>query len=452
MRRFQFSVIKVGMWPYHPELLARPVPRYTSYPTAADFHDGVGGAEMEEALAQLSAGTAISLYIHIPYCEQICWYCGCNTGATGRKQRLDSYLQALEMEIAHLASRIGGRVRVNRLAFGGGSPNAITPIAFARLCDRILTLFRADYEELSVEIDPRIFTLDWAATLAACGVTRVSMGVQSFAEHIQKAIGRIQPLALVAKCVEWLRAAGIDAINFDLIYGLPKQSLADLEDTLAETVALKPSRIALFGYAHLPHLLPRQRRIDGSNLPGGYERFEMAAFGYEYLTSAKYVPVGFDHFALPGDPLAAAAHGDSVRRNFQGFTDDNSDVLIGLGASAISRFPDRILQNEKNSGRYRQLVSQCRLPATRGIILSCDDRDRGRIIADLLCRGEAQNIPEQIMKEIRYGLSAFAELGLISLGSSDLKAREEALPYSRLIASVFDSFRNGSGTSWSPAI
>ncbi len=440
------------MWPYHPDLLSRPVPRYTSYPTATEFHDGIGETAMEEALEMLAPGSGVSLYLHIPYCEQICWYCGCNTGATGRKQRLESYLGALEMEIVHLASRLGGRVRVGRVAFGGGSPNAITPIAFARLCDRISLHFGSPQDELSIEIDPRIFTPEWAATLAACGVTRVSMGVQSFAEHIQQAIGRIQPLEQVATCVEWLRAAGIDAINFDLIYGLPRQGFADLEDTLAETVALKPSRVALFGYAHLPQLIPRQRRIDANALPGPHERFEMAAFGFEYLTGAKYVPVGFDHFALPGDSLAEAARSGCVRRNFQGFTDDSAQVLIGLGASAISRFTDRILQNEKNSGRYRQLIAESRLSPTRGIMLSADDRDRSRIIEDLLCRGEAFDIPQAMMDDIGSSLSPFADRGLISMGPTHVRTREHALPYGRLIASAFDVFRAPSPANASPAI
>jgi oxygen-independent coproporphyrinogen III oxidase len=447
-----FPTIHACMWPYYPDLLARPVPRYTSYPTANEFHGGVGEADMAEALAELPEGTGVSLYIHIPFCEQICWYCGCNTGATGRKQRLDSYLEALETEIETMASRLGGRARIERLAFGGGSPNAIAPAAFARLCGLIAILLKPDYEELSVEIDPRIFTAEWAELFAACGVTRVSMGVQSFAEPVQRAIGRIQPQALVARSMEQLRAAGIGAINFDLVYGLPGQSFSDLEDTLAETVAMNPSRVALFGYAHLPNLIPRQRKIDCSTLAGPSNRFQMAAFGFEYLTGAGYVPVGFDHFALPGDALAMAHKHGRVHRNFQGFTDDDRTVLIGLGASAISRFPDRIVQNEKNTGRYRQLVAEGRLPAARGTRLSADDRERSKIIEQLLCKGMATEIPDKIMRQIRPRLLPFAKMGLVSVGKSDLKTHEHALPYARLIASAFDTFRSENLTYSTPAI
>lgn len=429
------------MWPYYPDLLAQQVPRYTSYPTAAEFHDGVGEDEMEQALAAIAPDTGVSLYVHIPFCEKICWYCGCNTGATGRKQRLDSYLTALEREIETVADRLNGRANVRRLAFGGGSPNAISPIDFVRLCDRIQTLLKPVYEEISIEIDPRIFTREWAQILAACGVTRASMGVQSFAPHIQQAIGRIQPKELMVQGISDLRSAGIDAINFDLVYGLPGQSLADLEDTLAETVALRPSRIALFGYAHLPHLIPRQRRIDADQLPDLRERFEMAALGYGYLTAAGYQPIGFDHFALPEDSLAKAASQNRVRRNFQGFTDDTQDILIGLGASAISLFPDRIIQNEKNSGLYRIRTHEGRLSAVRGIALSHEDRERGQLIERLLCEGRSGPLSEALLSQATPALVGFTGRGLIRFDGNGITLSESARPYARSIAASFDAFR-----------
>lgn len=429
------------MWPYHPDLLSQQVPRYTSYPTAAEFHDEVGEAAMEEGLAKVQAGTGLSLYAHIPFCEKICWYCGCNTGATGPKQRLDSYLTALEREIETVAERLNGRAVVRRLAFGGGSPNAISPVDFVRICDRIQTLLKPEYEELSIEVDPRSFTTEWAFTLAACGVTRVSMGVQSFSDHIQRAIGRIQPKELMAQGVADLRRAGIAAINFDLIYGLPGQSLTDLEDTLAETLALRPSRIALFGYAHLPHMIPRQRRIDASQLPGLRERFEMAALGYGYLTAAGYVPIGFDHFALPADTLATAAAEQRVHRNFQGFTDDAQDVLVGLGASAISLFPDRFIQNQKNNGLYRIRTHAGRLSASRGIFLTRDDRERGRLIDRILCEGRSGPIAPELIAEARPALATFIERGLIDVDQSGITLTEHARPYARSIAACFDAFR-----------
>jgi oxygen-independent coproporphyrinogen-3 oxidase len=440
------------MWPYHPDLLSQQVPRYTSYPTAAEFHDEVGEAAMEEGLAKVQAGTGLSLYAHIPFCEKICWYCGCNTGATGPKQRLDSYLTALEREIETVAERLNGRAVVRRLAFGGGSPNAISPVDFVRICDRIQTLLKPEYEELSIEVDPRSFTTEWAFTLAACGVTRVSMGVQSFSDHIQRAIGRIQPKELMAQGVADLRRAGIAAINFDLIYGLPGQSLTDLEDTLAETLALRPSRIALFGYAHLPHMIPRQRRIDASQLPGLRERFEMAALGYGYLTAAGYVPIGFDHFALPADTLATAAAEQRVHRNFQGFTDDAQDVLVGLGASAISLFPDRFIQNQKNNGLYRIRTHAGRLSASRGIFLTRDDRERGRLIDRILCEGRSGPIAPELIAEARPALATFIERGLIDVDQSGITLNEHARPYARSIAASFDAFRSAQPHSASLAV
>lgn len=429
------------MWPHYPDLLEKPVPRYTSYPTAAEFRDGMGQTEMAEALEALPTGTDVSLYVHIPYCQAICWYCGCNTGAAGKRQRLSSYLEALEAEIALVAAQLGGRARVRRIAFGGGSPNAITPIDFVRLCDRITTIFRADCEEISVEIDPRIFTPEWSLTLSLCGVTRVSLGVQSFSDAIQKAIGRIQPEAQIRSCVDHLRKAGIGAINFDLMYGLPGQTLGDLEDTLDTAIDLQPSRIALFGYAHLPQVIPRQRKIDAAELPNPAKRFEMAALGCGRLTEAGYRAIGFDHFAQGHDALAKAADQRRVRRNFQGFTDDGCTVLVGLGASAISRFPDRILQNEKNPGRYRMLLSGGVLPAARGVFLTADDVCRGSIIENLLCNGAATNIPGSVLSMALPALSDFAARGLIAVGHGDVRISDHALPYARAIAAAFDTFR-----------
>lgn len=428
------------MWTYAPDLLAQPVPRYTSYPTAVEFTDAVGAADYGRALDQVESATPVSLYVHIPYCEHICWYCGCNTGAAGRKQRLTDYLTALRAEVALVARRLGGRVRVQRIAFGGGSPNAVAPVEFVRLLDRILTVFDAHRPDISIEVDPRIFTSEWALVLAASHVGRVSLGVQTFAPHVQAAIGRVQPLAEIEAAVAALRLRGIDAINFDLMYGLPEQSLADLDATLEETIRLAPSRVALFGYAHMPVVIPRQRRIDASNLPDDRLRFEQAALGYRRLTQAGYMAIGFDHFALPDDPLAAAAREGRVNRNFQGFTEDGSPVLLGFGASAISRFPGLIVQNEKNAGPYRDLVGEGRLAATRGIVIDEDDRERGRIIRDLLCRGRAV-LDRRWADAARSPIALFADRGLALWNGDELVLPDEALPYARLIASQFDRRR-----------
>jgi len=267
------------MWPYHPDLLATPVPRYTSYPTAAEFDGSVGEKDQLAALAQVSG--AVSLYLHIPFCEKICWYCGCNTGAANRTQRLTSYLDALHREIAMVAALLPASARVRRVALGGGSPNAIQPTDFVRLMDALLLHFPLEDPLISIELDPRTLTADWGAVIGGVGATHASLGVQTFAPHLQEGIGREQPLAMIENSVDLLRKAGITSLNFDLMYGLPGQSLDDLAATIDASIRLKPARIALFGYAHMPSLLPRQRRIDASALPGLATRFAMAARGHE---------------------------------------------------------------------------------------------------------------------------------------------------------------------------
>jgi oxygen-independent coproporphyrinogen-3 oxidase len=428
------------MWSYHPDVLAKPVPRYTSYPTAMEFTEAVGADDYALALDRVEAATPISLYVHIPFCEQICWYCGCNTGAAGRTERLADYLTALRAEIALVARRLGGRGRVRRIAFGGGSPNAIAPVELVRLLDRILTVFDAHRPEISIELDPRGFSAEWALVLAAAHVKRVSLGVQTFAPHVQQAIGRIQPLSHIERVVAALRLRDIDAINFDLMYGLPGQSLGDLDATLDDTIRLEPSRIALFGYAHLPDMIPRQRRIDASGLPDLRLRFEQAAHGYRRLTDAGYIPVGFDHFARPGDPLAVAAAEGRVSRNFQGFSDDDAPVLLGFGASAISRFSDLIVQNEKRAGPYRDLVGEGRLTAVRGVSIGEEQQVRGKNIRDLLCRGRTR-IAEKARVHVRDILADYERRGVIEWDAGDLVICDEGLPYARHVAAQFDSVR-----------
>lgn len=437
------------MWTYYPDLLATPVPRYTSYPTAAEF--GQIGPGDHCARLERAEGD-ISLYLHIPFCEKICFYCGCNTGAAGRRQRLTSYLAALHREIELVASALPRSVKVKRVAFGGGSPNAIDPDDFLRLLDQLAMHFNLAQPVLSIELDPRSMTPAWARAIAAIRVERASLGVQTFAAHCQEAIGRIQPEDLIVGAVDALRGAGVTSLNFDLMYGLPGQTRDDVLDTLQHTRVLGADRIALFGYAHVPDLVPRQRAIDGSALPGQAERFAMAGLGFTHLCTHGYIPVGFDHFARPGgDRLAHAALAGTVRRNFQGFTDDEAPTLIGLGSSAISSFPDLLVQNEKNSGHYRMIVSQGRLPASRGVRRTPADRIRGRIIEQLLCQRRAK-LPPAIAAEAAAGLEPFLARGLASLDGDYLTIAPEGLPYARTIAAKFDRFRCESPRRFSSAV
>ena len=437
------------MWPYYPELLATPVPRYTSYPTAAEF------TELDASAHATALGTAhgdVSLYVHIPFCEKICFYCGCNTGSAGRRQRLESYLEALHQEIALVASLLPHDAQVRRISFGGGSPNAITPVDFIRLIESLTLHFHVTAPVMSIELDPRVMTVEWARTIAAVGIERASLGVQTFARHCQQAIGRIQPEEEIVRTVDWLRDAGVTSLNFDLMYGLPQQSRDDLIDSLQRTRVLGADRVALFGYAHVPHIVPRQRVINAEQLPDQAERFAMASLGYSYLCTHGYTPVGFDHFAKPGgDPIASAAMSGTLHRNFQGFTDDDATTLIGLGSSAISTLPGLHAQNEKNSGRYRMQLSQGKLPISRGIERSEEDRARGALIEQLLCMGNAA-LPQEVGDDERARLRPFLDRNLASLNGDHLAILPDGLPYARTIAALFDPWRRQSQRQFSAAV
>ena len=437
------------MWPYHPDLLARPVPRYTSFPTAAEFTSTVGAADQTAALAGVSGD--VSLYVHIPFCEKICWYCGCNTGRANRVQRLANYLDSLLHEIMLVGQLLPSGARVRRIAFGGGSPNAIAPLDFVRLVDALTVHLPLHDPVLSVELDPRTLGRDWGAVLRCVGITRASLGVQTFSPRLQEAIGRIQPDVEIARSTELLRGAGIDSINFDLMYGLPGQTEADLAETLARSIALGADRIALFGYAHVPHLIPRQAQINAADLPGQQARFRMAWLGFDLLCKAGYQPVGFDHFARPGDALAQAALSGRLRRNFQGFTEDQAAVLIGIGASAISQFPALLAQNEKNAGRYRMLLSQDRLPTAGGVVRTAQDQRIGTAIEALLCRQVADLGPE-VMAAVLPALASFGERGLIETRGYTLIVQPAGLPYARTIAALLDPHRHESARRFSSAV
>ena len=436
-------------WPYFPELLERPVPRYTSFPTAAEFSPAVGAADLDEALRQTSGD--VSLYIHIPYCEQICWYCGCNTGAANKRHRLASYLEALTREIQIVGPKLDGRIRVKRIAFGGGSPNAISPTDFVRLVDAITLHFRLDNPVFSIELDPRTLTREWGDVIRSIGITRASLGVQTFEPVLQQAIGRVQPSEMIERSTTMLREAGVTSLNYDLMYGLPGQDWDMLEHSLHRANELGADRIALFGYAHVPHMLPRQRRIDGSRLPDQAARFDMAARGYEVLTGVGYVPVGFDHFARSQDSIAQAALTGKLYRNFQGFTEDPAPVLIGLGASSISCFPDRIVQNEKNAGRYRELLAQDQLTGAVGVRRDALDQELGAIITGLLCQGMAR-IGAKRALQMHADLEPFLSRGLAALEDGVLTVLAGGLPYVRTMAALFDPYRQDSARRFSSAV
>lgn len=444
---------------YIPELASRSVPRYTSYPTAAEFHDRVGVTDQAAALAAVEPGMPVSLYVHIPYCREICWYCGCNTGAIGRDERMTAYLAALALEIDAVAARLRGRIVA--VHFGGGSPNAVPASDFVALIDRLRNSFDcADALEIAAELDPRTLDRPYAEALATAGVTRVSLGAQTFARHIQDKINRVQPYAMVAQAVTDLRAAGIGAVNLDLMYGLPGQTADDLNDTLVQALDLAPDRVAMFGYAHMPRLLPRQRMIDEALLPDAAARFAQSALAHDVLTAGGYAAIGFDHFAKPEDGLAVAAAQGRLRRNFQGFTDELGEAIIGLGASSISQYPGLLVQNEKHVGRYRLRTGNVGLAGVRGVIRSADDRLRGAIIERLLCDGtvdviglaRAHRACVGPLATAVAGLGDLVDQGVVCVENWRVTVPEQGRAYARLAAAVFDAYRSAGMEGFSRAV
>ncbi|MGA8157283.1 MAG: oxygen-independent coproporphyrinogen III oxidase, partial [Rhodoplanes sp.] len=326
-------------------LAERNVPRYTSYPTAPHFTADVGSSVYAAWLAAVPADATLSLYIHVPYCTEICRYCGCHTKATRRAEPLDAYADALISEIDLVAAAMTSRSVVHQ-HWGGGTPSILGPERLARIVQRIANHFDLSrLIEHAIELDPRQVTKPLADVLAALGVTRASLGVQEFSPHVQEAIGRIQPFETVRAAVDALRSAGVTRINVDLMYGLPGQTIADVEATADLAAALHPARLALFGYAHVPWFKANQKLIDEAALPGAGERIEQARAAALRLAGHGYVPIGLDHFARADDELALAGRTGGLRRNFQGYTTDPADALIGLGASAIGKLPQGFAQN-----------------------------------------------------------------------------------------------------------
>ena len=444
---------------YLPAFADRAVPRYTSYPTAAEFHAGIGPADQACALRAVPNGAPVSLYVHIPYCRQLCFYCACNTGAAGLPQRQTRYLDALTREVETVAAQMRGRVV--SIHFGGGSPNALDPADFEALVGRLKASFDcADRPEIAVELDPRLLDRGYAEALSRAGVTRVSLGVQTFAPHVQAAIGRIQPFEQIFEAVRDLRQFGIDRIAFDLMYGLPLQTVDDVAETVVEALSLQPDRIALFGYAHVPGLQPRQRAIDTAALPDGPIRFAQSALAHDMLVGEGYRAIGFDHFARPDDSLGEAAENGGLRRNFQGFTDEPGTAIIGLGASAISQFEGLIVQNLKHEAAYREAVNAGALGGCRGVARDAEDRMRGDAIERLLC-DETVDLAEVAASHgkspdiFASALPRLAEMEAAALISRDgwhFTLTESGRPYARVAASSLDAWRDGSAGTFSRAV
>lgn len=359
-----------------------PVPRYTSYPTAPHFSDAVGQPLYSAWLEKLENDTPLSLYIHIPFCNELCWYCGCSTKITRQKSPIARYLKALAREIDTVAGLIKSRHSISHIHWGGGSPSILAPDEIRALAAQLKERFKLEEgAEFAVEIDPRELDEARIAAFAEAGVNRVSIGVQDFDMAVQKAINRLQSVEQTAWVINTFRAHGIEAINVDLVYGLPYQTLETLDTTMDHVLSMRPDRIALFGYAHLPQRIKHQRLIPDSSLPGMEARLALATRAAERLTLGGFTTVGLDHYALPHDPLASG----NVRRNFQGYTTDKAAALIGLGASSIGRLPQGYVQNTPAIGEYERRVLDGGLATVRGHEMSAEDAARELVIERLMC-------------------------------------------------------------------
>jgi oxygen-independent coproporphyrinogen-3 oxidase len=429
------------------------VPRYTSYPPANHFLNGVGAQYQQRWLEAVPRESEVSVYIHIPFCKRLCWFCACRTQGTKTLGPVEHYVNTLAKEILQARQSLPVSVRMARLHLGGGTPTILTVDLMTRLLDIVFGTFeRSENFEFSVEIDPTDAAPDLLQTLADFGLNRASIGVQDFDPGVQQAIGRAQSFAETKQVVDWLRDADVPSLNFDLLYGLPRQTGATFAKTLEQVLALRPDRLAIYGYAHVPWMSKRQVMIKDVELPDPVARLTSAEQARTAFSDAGYLSVGIDHFALPHDSLAVAAATGTLRRNFQGYTDDGSPILIGFGASAISRFDEGYLQNAVATSSYQDRVLSTGYAGSKGFALSRTDKLIAEMIEGLMCRFEL-NLPRlyesfpdkwsQIETYVLGLMSRFADV--LERRDNVIKLIPEARILIRIIAHDIDGFRTSLG-------
>lgn len=434
----------------------KPGPRYTSYPPATEFHDGVAERDYRE-WARLSNEELIpkplSLYFHIPFCSSICYYCACNKVITKRKEKAEPYLQDLYREI-DIQSQLYDRDReVLQLHWGGGTPGFLTHEQSGHLMQEIARHFNLnnnDEGEYSIEIDPRVMDKGGVAHLRSLGFNRISIGVQDFDPAVQQAVNRIQSLEVTASVINEARRHGIRSINIDLIYGLPHQTVKSFSKTLDTIIGLDPERIAIYNYAHLPHRFPPQRRINADDLPAASEKLEILREAIEKLCAAGYEYIGMDHFAKPDDELAVAQRNGSLHRNFQGYSAHAQCDSIGFGVSAISQVNDNFSQNAITLDAYHDSLDQRKLPVIRGFQSGADDLLRRDIIQNLACHFRLDTQALSRKWNIDFGrdfadelqrLGKMQEDGLVEIDTDEIRVCEPGRLLVRNICMVFDAYQ-----------
>lgn len=422
-------------------------PRYTSYPTAAQFAPAVGPADWAAWLKRTPRDAAVSLYLHFPFCKRLCWYCGCNTRAVNRAGVVSTYVDLLLQEADLVLAHIGRSVRVGSIHLGGGTPNMLSPDDLERLFAGLSARFDLrDCFEIAAELDPEVLTSEWVEAAGRVGLNRASLGVQDLSPRVQAAVNRPESFETIRWAAEALRGRGVTSLNLDLMYGLPLQTVEHVVTTLGRVTTLKPDRIALFGYAHVPWMKPHQRLINDADLPDAEARFVQSQAAARYLTGKGWQAVGLDHFALPHDGLAAADRSGRLHRNFQGYTTDAAEVLIGLGASSISRTPQGFVQNHVQERDWRQAVGAGDLPVARGVALTEQAAFVGEIIERLMCdfvvdvariaRRRGRDLSELAGAWSR--LERFAADGLVCLDGTVVAVTTLGKPFVRAVCAAFD--------------
>lgn len=428
--------------------LDRRLPRYTSYPTAVQLGSAVGPPTYQSWLEALPAEAPVSIYLHVPFCAELCLYCGCHTTVARRYTPIAAYVELLEREI----SLVGGflaRPRVTQIHWGGGTPTMLLPQDLLRVTAALRANFTiTSATETAIEIDPRALTRGHIAIMTDIGVGRASLGVQDFEERVQQAIGRKQSFEQTARVVDWLRDADIASINLDLMYGLPHQTKATVATSARRALALNPDRIALFGYAHVPWMKHHQKLIPEDALPGSIERFAQSRVAADVLVGAGYRRIGLDHFATDADMLTRCQREGRLRRNFQGYTTDEAPNLIGFGLSAIGSLPGGYVQNAANMVAYRNAILAAHPATARGRALAAEDRLRRQVIERLMCDlyvdlAEICAAHDTDMDHFAAELSEIDELandGIVERCGSKIKVPEAARTFVRTVCAVFDEY------------
>ncbi len=439
----------------------RRVPRYTSYPTAVQFTPAVQGERYRAWLGDFDPTLSLSLYFHIPFCDSLCWFCGCHTKVVRRYAPIAAYMDLLLRELDLVADLLPGRHKVCHVHLGGGTPTILEPADLERLFERLRARFDLLPDaDIAIENDPREFNQDLVETMARVGVNRASLGLQDVNIQVQRAVNRVQSIEETKRVAQALRGAGIGSINIDLMYGLPYQTVARVLSSIEAALDLAPERICLFGYAHVPWMKKHQRLIDEAGLPDAAERFAQYLAAAERLQEAGYLWIGLDHFARPGDDLAEAARDKTLHRNFQGYTTDDAPVRLGFGPSAIGMLPQGFVQNQVPMNLYRDAIEAGALPVARGVALTADDRLRGAVIERLMCFLEvdlgaiAQSF-EADPRAFTGDLAALEEMaadGLVEIDGWRVRVSEAGRPFLRTACAAFDPYLEAAATRHAQAV